>query len=113
MLLAIAPAVGLPDATILFTHARFARMLAGIAREQFRQRVGGGLIDELHVFPLFDPPRYAAITAGSFCTAAGVPSAIFRPRSRTTTWSEISITTPMSCSIRTTVTPRSWFTSST
>ena len=54
-----------------------------------------------------------AITAGSFCTVAGEPSAILRPRSSTTTWSEISITTPMSCSINTTVTPRSWFTSST
>src|SRR5262249_45676425 len=31
------------------------------------------------------PPRYALITSGSRCTVAGGPSAIFRPKSSTTT----------------------------
>src|SRR5690606_32965337 len=52
-------------------------------------------------------PRYAAITFGSFFTWSGVPSEIFWPYSRTTTWSEISMTTDMSCSIRRMETPSS------
>ena len=46
--------------------------------------------------PYFLPlPRYARITSGSFCTSAGVPSAILRPKSRATTVSEMAITRPM------------------
>ncbi len=58
-------------------------------------------------------PRYASITAGSARTSAGAPSAIFSPMSSTQTRLEMSMTTDMSCSISTTVTPRSSFTSRT
>ena len=43
----------------------------------------------------------------------GSPSAIFTPWSSTTTWLEMSMTTPMSCSISTTVVPNWSFTSRT
>src|SRR5229473_5387719 len=52
-------------------------------------------------------PRYARFTWGSASTAAGSPSAILRPKSSTMTRWEISITTPMSCSIIMTVMPNS------
>eukprot|EP01022_Parablepharisma_sp_SALTPOND_P036534 TRINITY_DN997_c0_g4_i1.p1 TRINITY_DN997_c0_g4~~TRINITY_DN997_c0_g4_i1.p1 ORF type:complete len:1552 (+),score=442.93 TRINITY_DN997_c0_g4_i1:2334-6989(+) len=58
-------------------------------------------------------PRQALITSGLLITSSGVPSPIFLPQSSTTTRSEISITTPMSCSIRTMVVPNWSFTSST
>src|SRR5258707_15572522 len=40
----------------------------------------------------FAVPRYAAITSGSVRTSAGVPSAILRPKSSTTTLSQIDMT---------------------
>src|SRR6266545_3118421 len=40
-------------------------------------------------------PRYASITAGSRCTSAGVPAAIFCPKSSTVTESETRMTRPM------------------
>ena len=39
------------------------------------------------------------MTRGSFFTSCGVPSEILRPYSKTTTWSEICMTTDMSCSM--------------
>src|SRR5450759_409680 len=60
-------------------------------------------LEHLH----YESPRYASITAGFPCTSAGVPSAIFRPKSRTTTRSEIPMTKPMLCSTRRTVMPSS------
>src|SRR5262249_6667127 len=51
------------------------------------------------------------MTCGFCFTSVGVPSAIFSPKSRTMTRSEISITTPMSCSMSTIVVPHSSFTS--
>ena len=53
------------------------------------------------------------MTCGSARTSSGVPSAIFCPMSSTATRSEMSMTTPMSCSIRMMVVPHSWFTSRT
>src|SRR3954465_927741 len=44
-------------------------------------------------------PREAAVPLGSARTSRGEPSEIFTPWSITTMWSEISITTDMSCSI--------------
>jgi hypothetical protein len=44
------------------------------------------------------------MTSGLRCTSAGVPSAILRPKSSTTTLSEIGITSPMWCSTSRTVT---------
>src|SRR5256885_16183158 len=52
-------------------------------------------------------PRYASMTAGLRCTSAGDPSAIFLPKSRTTTRSEMPITNAMWCSTRSIVTPSS------
>src|SRR5581483_621399 len=52
-------------------------------------------------------PRQARLTWGSARTAAGSPSAILRPKSSTITRCEMSITTPMSCSIIITVMPNS------
>ena len=64
------------------------------------------------------------ITSGSRCTSAGVPSAIFLPKSSATTWSETRITRFMWCSTSRSVSrtasrmraaarqarrPRSWF----
>src|SRR5213595_2243048 len=46
------------------------------------------------------------MTSGSRCTWAGRPSAILRPKSRTTTLSEIGMTSPMWCSTSRMVTPR-------
>src|SRR6266851_4479094 len=66
--------------------------------------------------PLVTPlvsPRYALMTWGFERTLSGVPSAIFCPMSSTATRSEMSITTPMSCSIKMMVVPHSWLTSST
>src|SRR5439155_1418704 len=40
-------------------------------------------------------PRYASITAGLRCTSAGLPSAIFLPKSSTTTRSQMPITNAM------------------
>src|SRR5262249_24934921 len=51
-------------------------------------------------------PRYARMTSGSCCTSAGVPSAIFRPKSSTTTRSEICMTRLMWCSTSRMVSPR-------
>src|SRR5205085_809764 len=44
------------------------------------------------------PPRYALITFSLACTSAGVPSAILRPKSSATTWSDTFITRLMWCS---------------
>ena len=52
-------------------------------------------------------PRYASITRLSARTSAGVPSAMTRPRSRTTTRSASDPTNFMSCSTRICVRPRS------
>src|SRR5690606_6557284 len=52
-------------------------------------------------------PRYARMTSGAFCTDGGAPSAITCPKFSTTTWSEMSMTIPMSCSTISTVTPHS------
>ena len=46
------------------------------------------------------------MTLGSFCTSAGVPSAIFRPKSSTTTLSEMPMTSCMWCSTSSTVSPK-------
>src|SRR5579862_61482 len=51
------------------------------------------------------PPRYASITAGSRCTSAGSPDAIVRPKSRTWTCSQTSITSRMWCSTSRIVSP--------
>src|SRR5439155_20070148 len=53
-------------------------------------------------------PRYASMTSAFFRTSAGVPSAIFWPKFRTTIRSEIDITTLMLCSISRMVRPRSF-----
>ena len=45
------------------------------------------------------------MTCGLACTAAGVPSAIFWPKSSTVTTSHTDITTSMWCSIRISVMP--------
>src|SRR5205085_8172503 len=37
-------------------------------------------------------PRYASITCGSSCTSAGLPSAISRPNSIPTAWSDVRLT---------------------
>ena len=47
------------------------------------------------------------MTRGSFCTSAGVPSAILRPKSIATTLSEMPITIAMWCSTSSTVSPNS------
>jgi hypothetical protein len=52
-------------------------------------------------------PRYASMTAASFCTSRGGPSAILHPRSSTTISSDTSMTSPMSCSTMTMVVPSS------
>src|SRR5258708_7065105 len=49
-------------------------------------------------------PRYASMTAGLRWTSAGVPSAIFLPKSSTTTRSEMPITNAIWCSTRSIVT---------
>jgi hypothetical protein len=53
------------------------------------------------------PPRNAAITFGSSRTVAGTPPLIFSPNSSTTSRSQTPITSRMSCSISSTVMPRS------
>src|SRR5260221_9349376 len=50
-------------------------------------------------------PRWALRPAGPRCTSAGATAAMMTPASSTTTVSEMPITTPMSCSTRTTATP--------
>ena len=52
-------------------------------------------------------PRYAARTAGSACTSAGVPTAMMRPKSSTWMREQVPITNPMSCSTRSTARPSS------
>ena len=52
------------------------------------------------------PPGRRGRPPGSFCTSAGVPSAIRRPKSSTVTASASRITTPMSCSTSTIEMPR-------
>ena len=48
-------------------------------------------------------PRYASMTFSLFCTSEGVPSAILRPNSITTTRSLMLITIDMWCSTSSTV----------
>src|ERR1700694_1333540 len=80
--------------------------LQGYAVEDGRRAV-----PRVHPFQLEEgapaAPRWAAITAGLRGTSAGAPSAIFRPKSRTTTRSEIPITKVMWCSTSSIVTPSS------
>ena len=52
-----------------------------------------------------ESPRYASITWGARATSAGVPSAMTRPLASTVTRSHSDITSPMLCSMMTTVTP--------
>ena len=52
-------------------------------------------------------PKYAVWTAALARTSAGRPSASFWPWCITTTWSDRSMTMPMSCSTMSTVTPHS------
>src|SRR5690606_4886726 len=72
----------------------------------------GGVLEEEAGERLVQPfppvPRYAAITASSACTSAGVPSEITLPKSRASTRSARSITSPMSCSTSRIVSPSSW-----
>src|SRR5262249_50836392 len=111
VVVALTPGIGLPDAAVLFAHPDLAAESLHIALQQLGQSVHGWVLDKVQDRTALLVPRYAAMTAGSFCTSTGAPSAILRPRSSTTTWSEMSITTPISCSISTIVMPRSWLTS--
>ena len=47
MSMALAPGIGLPDATVLLAHADAPGELVRIAAQQLGQRVGGGLLREL------------------------------------------------------------------
>src|SRR5207302_474373 len=57
--------------------------------------IGAQILDVEHRRHWSLLPRYALMTSGSDCTAAGVPSASFLPKFSATTWSAIDITSPM------------------
>src|SRR5262249_58227044 len=84
----------LPDAVLLLPQRDLAVPVA--------PRVGGEQLWQRHATST-SSPRYALTTLASRRTCAGVPSAIFLPKSKTAMRSEMSMTTPMSCSIITTV----------
>src|SRR5437899_2080652 len=98
----------LPDALLLLPERRRGRILPRVLEQELGQRhLRHGLASYAGALV----PRYALITWGFALTSAGVPSAIFSPRSRTTTRWEMSMTTPMSCSMRMIVVPHSSLTS--
>src|SRR6266436_9102396 len=120
--LVIAPGVRAPESEILFAQRDFAAMFLGVEAQQLRIGIGlrnaAGVIHHAAVSAgagvssgstrtSSSSQRYARLTWGSASTAAGSPSAILRPKSSTMTRWEISITTPMSCSIIITVMPNS------
>ena len=107
------PAIGLPDAAVLFAHRRPLRRLAHCAAAACGSVAVGSLLAPGSCAPFGPWPgtEIGRDHRGIALDFAGVPSAILRPRSSTTTWSEMSMTTPMSCSIRTIGVPHSWFTS--
>src|SRR5882724_1801519 len=98
--LAVASPAGLaPDAEVLLPQRR----AVAEALRVLQQELGKGVARAHAAWP----PRYAAWTSGLRWTSSGAPSAIFWPKFSTTTLCERSITTPMSCSIMSTVVPRS------
>src|ERR687888_1146416 len=104
VLVVLLPGHFLPDPVLLFAQRHLTRaILTRLGHQQSRNRT------LIHAGPFLayatsnSSPRYALITSGSCCTSEGSPSAIFLPKSNTATRSEISITTPMSCSIITAV----------
>src|ERR1019366_2068981 len=120
--LVVIPGEGFPEPEILFAQSDLAAMLAGVEPQQFWISIGlrdppGVIHHAAHsgaaglssgsTRTSSSSPRYARFTWGSASTEAGSPSAILRPKSSTMTRCEISITTPMSCSIIITVMPNS------
>ena len=109
-----APARLPPDPEVLLPQRGAVAEAFRVLQQQLRERVAprrhGRRLRRLHGEAGAHaawPPRYAACTSESRCTASGAPSAIFCPKFSTTTRWERSITTPMSCSIIRTVVPRS------
>src|SRR5258706_3398855 len=120
--LVVAPGEHPPESEILFAQRDFAAMFVGVKAQQLRIGIGlGNAAGVIHHATLSagagvssgsmrassSSPRYARLTWGSASTAAGLPSAILRPKSSTMTRWEVSITTPMSGSIIMTVMPNS------
>src|SRR6202035_5107734 len=120
--LIVVPGEHAPQPEILFAQRDFAAMFFGVEAQQFWIGIGlrdpAGIIHHAALSAGADAssgstrtssssPRYARLTWESASTAAGSPSAILRPKSSTMTRWEISITTPMSCSIIITVMPNS------
>src|SRR6266508_1572053 len=98
----------LPDTLFLLPERGIPGMLPGIAKEELGKR---HLCHTRASYAVALVPRYALMTCGFAFTTAGMPSAIFSPRSSTTTRREMSMTTLMSCSIRMMVVPHSSLTS--
>src|SRR6516165_6736937 len=99
------PGHALPDGAMLLADRWAVAQGCGVATQQPRQR--GVVAHAASPCRPLPAPRYARITSGLLCTCCGVPSAMLRPLSSTATRCEMSITTPMSCSIRMMVVPHS------
>src|SRR5437764_7573417 len=119
------PRPRLPDAAVLLAERGASREVARVAHQEARQRrrslrshvTSPGHRTASSPLPSRPPersfvsPRYALMTRAFARTSSGVPSAIFWPMSRTAMRSEMSMTTPMSCSMRMIVVPHSSLTS--
>src|SRR6516162_7567448 len=103
--LVVVPGERPPQPKILFAQRDLAAMLLGVEAQQLR--IGVGLRDACGIVHHAADSAGSGASSGSASTEAGSPSAILRPKSSTMTRWEISITTPMSCSIITTVMPNS------
>ena len=101
----------MPNAQALFAVGNLRPVLPGVARQQPGKSIEPLALHRRAHAAAPSSPRYAARTAGSAIISAGAPSAILRPKSSTTTRCEISITTPISCSIISTAMPHSSFNS--